>query len=237
MVLQAGAHEAHVQPGQTHTNSSQCLQAEVPLQPQPCTEPSCCTGARQLQQQLQSSPCVVQSRDSARNSCSNAYFLQTQKDKLLGGFSTLATQRWHLTVCCFKWWTEMKIWKYVYVYIHRHIYTHLHVSILYTEVRYRLTPQNCFWKLLKIFRTVPTDLIRQLCRVENISKSTLGTCPSELNQKVLSCWTQEEAAASTGTAAAQTPQQGSRTLPSSLGKGGALPFLSAGGAPSQPLLT
>lgn len=36
---------------------------------------------------------------------------------------------------------------------------------------------------LKIFRTVPTDLIRQLCRVENISKPTLGTCLSEVNQK------------------------------------------------------
>lgn len=154
--------------------------------------PCCCTGAQQLQQQLQSSPCVVQSRDSARNSCRNAHLLQTQKDELLGSFSTLATQRWHLTVCFFKWWTEMKIWKYVYIYIHRHIYTHLHVSILYTEVRYILTPQNCFWKLLKIFRTVPTDLIRQLCRVENISKSTLGTCPSKLNQEVLSCWTQRK---------------------------------------------
>lgn len=45
----------------------------------------------------------------------------------------------------------------------------------------------------------------------------------------------------THTAVAQTPQQGcatqgSRTLSSSLGKGGSLPFLSAGGAPSQPLL-
>lgn len=46
----------------------------------------------------------------------------------------------------------------------------------------------------------------------------------------------------TDTAVAQTPQQGhatqgSRTFSSSLGKGGSFPFLSAGGAPSQPLLT
>lgn len=84
-----------MQPGQTHKQFSvhswgtgQGLEAEVPPQPQPCTEPSSCTGAQQLQQ-LQSSPCVVQSHDSARNSCSNAHFLQTQKDELLGSFSTL----------------------------------------------------------------------------------------------------------------------------------------------------
>lgn len=158
-------------------------------QSQPCTEPSCCAGA---QQQLQSSPCVVQSHDSARNSCSNAHFLQTQKGELLGSFSTLATRKWYLTVSCFKWWTEMKIWKYVYIYIHRHIYTHLHVSILYTKLRYILTLQHCFWKILKIFRTVTTDLIRQLCRVEDISRPTLGTCLSEVNQKVWSCLTQRK---------------------------------------------
>lgn len=82
-------------------DTGQCLEAEAPLQLQPCTEPSCCTGAQQLQPQ--SSPCVVQSHDSARNSCRNAHFLQTQKDELLGSFSTLGTQKWHLTVSCFKW--------------------------------------------------------------------------------------------------------------------------------------
>lgn len=86
---------------------------------------------------------------------------------------------------------EQKL-KYVYIYIQDIYIYNLHVSILYTEVRYILTPRNCFWKLLKIFRTVPTDLIRQLCRVENISKSTLGTCLSKVNQKVLSCVTQRE---------------------------------------------
>lgn len=99
----------------------------------------------------------------------------------------------------------------VHIYTHRHIYTHLHVSILYTEVRYILTPQHCFWKLLKIFRTVPTDLIRQLCRVEDISKSTLvPVFPSESGS--IELFDSEEAAASTGTRSLPHTQQLLRLL-------------------------
>lgn len=101
VVLQAGAHKAHVQAwADTHTHTlsvhfwgrngdtGQCLQAEVPPQPQPCP------GAQQPQQQLHSSLCVEQN-DSARNSCSNAHLLQTLKDELLVASSTLATRKWH----------------------------------------------------------------------------------------------------------------------------------------------
>lgn len=124
MALQASAHKAHVQAwADTHKPSSQCISGGR----------TCVTqgSAQRLRCHHSPSPALSPAallplcgtKPWLRNSCGNAHFLQTQKDELLGSFSTLPTWKWHLTVSCFKGWTEMKIWKYVYMYIHRHIYT------------------------------------------------------------------------------------------------------------------
>lgn len=129
MLLQASAHEAHVQAwADTHRHGPQCISGGRTCVTQrlrchrsrsPALSPAAALG-------LSSRSCrapPVWYKVMTQNSCGNAHFLQTQKDELLGSFSTLPTWKCHLTVSCFQWWTEMKIWKYVYIYIHRHIYT------------------------------------------------------------------------------------------------------------------